>query len=182
MNFGALTNPEETYEKALSKPNVTGTLINVTVAGIASGLAVIALSGNAIGLVGGTLVSFAQWFALTIVLWILYIMFKKKKTGDLDFDQIGAATGELWVLVIAMNTLILAGALLISAGLLAGIIGTVMFLLMVVIGIVTFYSHYKLIKTMFSANKGRHIIVWVVSIFISGIVSGTIISLINFVL
>jgi hypothetical protein len=143
---------------------------------------VLAISGNGIGLAGGVIVSFVQWLVLTATLWILFIMFKNKKTSELDFDQIGSATGKLWAITIAINFVLLLGSILLSMELLTGLVGMILFIILIVMGIALLYSHYKLVKIMFSSNKGRHIIVWIFSIIISGIVSGTLLSLLNLVL
>jgi hypothetical protein len=181
MDFGAITNAEETYDKALLHPNVSQAILMVIIAGLISGLIVPIATGNFLGLLSGVIISIVQWVSLIVTLWFLYMMFKKKRTSELSFNQIGSAVGKLWSIVILFNLLLLVGIIISISGLLNGLIGIILFILFVVVGIALVYSHYKLVKAMFSANKGRHIIVWLSSMLISGIVSGLVISLINLV-
>lgn len=182
MDFEVITNAEETYERAMSKPNIKSAELIVAITGIVAGLFAVLLTGNFIGIIAGIVINFVQWIVLSATLWILYVMFKKKKTGDISFEKIGSATGKLWTIMLAINVLILIGVLLLTNGMLEGLVGLFMAIILVILGISLLYSHYKLVKAMFSANTGRHIIVWFSSILVSSVVSGAIISLINLVL
>ena len=183
MEYNVITNAEKTYENAMSKPSLGGAVVMVILAGLALGLAAyLMFNGNIMGLVGGVVVNLVQWIVLSAVLWLLYIMFKEKKMGELEFAQIGSATGKLWVLVLAMNIILTIGVVAYSAGALTGILGLLMFLILIVLGVLILYSHYKLVKTMLSSNRGRQILVWAFSLILTSLVSGLIISLINSIL
>jgi len=174
MSNNVITDAEKVYESAMAAPNLGKALINVIVAGILIGLTTYIYTGALINLALGIGASLLNWIVLTLTLWMLYVMFKKKKMGDLEFVQIGSAVGKLWTLVIATNFILLIGMIALTSGALVGILGVLMFVILVVIGVVTLYSHYKLVKVMFSANKGRHIIVWLLSIIVSGLVTSVI--------
>lgn len=174
MSNNVITDAEKAYESAMANPSLGKALISVIVAGIFIGLTTYIYTGALINLALGIGASLLNWIVLTLTLWMLYVMFKKKKMGDLEFVQIGSAVGKLWALVIATNFILLIGMIALTSGALIGILGVLMFVILVVIGVVTLYSHYKLVKVMFSANKGRHIIVWLLSIIVSGLVTSVI--------
>jgi hypothetical protein len=174
MGNNIITNAEKTYELAMADPNIIKALINVIIAGTIIGLANYIYTGAIENIVLGIGGNLLNWIVLTLTLWMLYIMFKKKKMGDLEFSQIGSALGKLWILIIASNIIILIGMIALTAGALVGVLGLLMLIILIVIGAVTLYSHYKLIKVMFLANKGRHIIVWFLSIVVSGLFTSVI--------
>ncbi len=174
MGNNVVTDAEKAYESAMANPSLGKALINVIIAGILIGLANYIYTGAIINIAIGIGASILNWIVLSLTLWLLYVMFKKKKMGDLEFVQIGSAVGKLWTLIIASNFIILIGMLALTSGALVGILGLLMFVILIVIGVVALYSHYKLIKVMFSANRGRHLIVWLLSIIVSGLITSVI--------
>jgi hypothetical protein len=182
MDFQTIINAEEIYEKALLEPGFKNALLNVIIAGIIIGFAALIISNNPIGLIGGIIINLIQWFTLTATLWLFYIMFKNKRSSELTFDQISSATGKLWSIVIFINLTILIIAILTRIQLFSEIFSIILFIIFFVLGLAMIYSYYKLIKTMFLSNKGRHIIVWFFTLIFSGFISGSLISLVNLVL
>jgi len=173
MGANVITNAEEAYEKAMSNPSPMMGLIVVIVTGLVFGGALYLIAPLPQLFAIAIIANVIQWIVLSAVLWGLYVMFKEKKMGDMGFAQIASATGKLWTLVLLLYVILLIGMLL------SGLAGLAAWGLTVIVGALALYSHYKLIKVMLSSNKGRHIIVWFVSLIITGLVMAIIIALIN---
>ncbi|MCX6801216.1 MAG: hypothetical protein NTZ73_03430 [Candidatus Diapherotrites archaeon] len=172
MALGSFLRPTEAFENAIAEENLGAAVGTAIIAGLLFGIGGLILTGSALQFVINFATPIMQWIVLSLLVWIFYFMFKKKKLGELSLAQIASATGVLWGLFVIAGIIATVGAFVI-AGLgntqIMVPIAIVLFALICIVGLVFLFDWFVLIKTILDAENKKAVIVWALLFIVHGL-------------
>ena len=172
MVFEVITKPTKAFQNAISEENLGAAIVTAIVAGTLFGIAGLLITGNAIQFAINFSVPVIQWIVISVIAWAFYIMFRKKKLGELSLAQIASATGELWTLFVILGVIIAIGTYALTSFGNIGImlpISIALFAIIIIIGIIFMVDWFIMIKTMLEAENKKAFIVWILMVITHGL-------------
>lgn len=172
MAFEVITKPTHAFETAISEENLGAAIGTAVAAGILFGIAGFLITGNAVQFAINFAVPIVQWIVISIIAWVFYFMFKKKKLGELSLAQIASATGELWTLFVILGIVLAIGAYALTSFGNIGIIlpvSVALFAIILIIGLIFMIDWFIMVKTMLEAENKKALAVWALMVIVHGL-------------
>jgi hypothetical protein len=172
MVFKVITSPTKAFQNAISEENLGAAVATAVLAGILFGIAGFLITGNLVQFAVNFAVPIVQWIVISVIAWIFYFMFRKKKLGELSLAQIASATGELWTLFVILGVIIAIGAYALTSFGNIGIIlpvSLVLFGIITIIGLIFLVDWFIMVKTMLEAENKKAFVVWILMVITHGL-------------